>query len=331
MKNLTKLFCLLFVGQLCIGQPTSLSELRPKYTVPIKKEIKEEPLVYSVNEVSFEKTITADIVPILNKDYDLLERNIKTLEKDSVYYHNKLEVATKRLNDLFKIRTLISEFIISPEDFESKKEKLISAQMLSDQYNLKELIFANETINSENLTDFFVLQIDDEYLNKHLKKVIWNIEGLFTALPVTNPSFVNKNLQKLRIAIKGLNKYKYSTGTYKNLIRDGMVVSNDFDSSEFSKGDFEQLGRYYILYNGYKGRFQEGELVNQNTAIKNNLIDNSYSGGSWELIKQKKTDKLYIIDLNFVDEYAFFKNGELDRDKLPAGIFRESNIVLSDN
>ena len=71
MKNLTKLFCLLFVGQLCIGQPTSLSELRPKYTVPIKKEIKEEPLVYSVNEVSFEKTITADIVPILNKDYTI--------------------------------------------------------------------------------------------------------------------------------------------------------------------------------------------------------------------------------------------------------------------
>lgn len=120
MKNLAKVFCLLFVGQVCIGQQTSLFELSPGYTVPIKKKIKEEPLVYKVNEVSFETVITSELVPIYNRDYALLEKNIQIFEKDSIYYHNKLAVATKRQNDLFKIKTLLNDFISSPEGFEKK-------------------------------------------------------------------------------------------------------------------------------------------------------------------------------------------------------------------
>lgn len=326
MKNLTKVFCLLFVGQFCMGQQ-NLGELSSKYSVPIKKEIKKEPLVYRVHEVSFEKTITADRVPILNKEYAFLEKNIKILEKDSVYYNYQLEVATKRQDDLLKIKSLINDFIVSSEDFEIKKEKLISAQLLSDKNNLTELIYADSEINSKKSDDFFVLQLDEEYFKTHLKRIIWHIEDSFTALPTTNVSIVDKNLQKLRLALKGVEKYKYSTGVNKNLIRDGFVINKDFDNSDFLRGDFEQLGKHYILYNGYKDKFQKEELIDHNTAIKNKLIGMNYSGGSWELFKQKNTGDLYLIDFNFVDEHAFI-DGKLNKDKLPLGAYNGDGAVV---
>ena len=330
MKNLAKVFCLLFVSQLSFGQQDGLRELKPNYTVPIKKEIKKEPLIYSVHEVSFEKTIKEESMPILNKEYVFLERNIKILEKDSIYYHSKLETATKRQNDLWEIRTLINDFVNSSEKFENKKEKLISAQKLSDKHDLKELIYADDTINTEKSADFFVLQLDEQFLNAHLKRVNWHIKDLFVALPITNANIVNKKLQSFRLAIKGTEKYKYRTDVSKNLIRDGLVVNTEFDSSEFFKDDFEQLGPHFIIYNGYKDKFQEGELIDQNTAIKNNLIGDSHSGGSWELFKQKNTGKLFLVDFNFVDEYSFFEDGKFNMEKLSSEYYKESSVVMSE-
>lgn len=329
MKNLAKVFCLLFVGHVCIGQQNGLQESRTKYDVPIKKQIKKEPLAYRVHEASFEKTTTANRVPIINENYALLERNIKIFEKDSIYYNNKLEAAIKKQNDLFKIKTMINEFIVSSENFDSKKEKLISAQKLSDQYNLNELIYADSTINTENSTDFLILQIDEKYLNRHLKRVICHIEGLFVALPVTNSRVINKNLQKLRLAIKGTEKYRYSTGTYKSIIRDGMVISKDFDNSELFKDDFEQMGAHFIIYNEYKDKFQKGELIDKNTAIKNNLVGVNHSGGTWELFRQKNTGRLYLIDFNFVDEHTFL-DGKFNNRELPVNSFNQTGIVLNE-
>ena len=139
---------------------------------------------------------------------------------------------------------------------------------------------------------------------------------MFAALPKTNAYVINQHLQNLRMALKGIEKYRYSTGTYKNINRDGLVVSKDFDGSEFLNDDFEQLGTYFILYNGYKNKFHKGELIDRNTAVANNLIGANHAGGSWELFRQKNTGVLYLIDFNFADEHAFFTDGKLDKYKL---------------
>lgn len=330
MKNLAKIFCLLFVSHVCIGQQNSSKELSPQYTVPIKKEIKEEPIIYRVHEASFEKTTVAEVVPILNEDYARLERNIRIFEKDSIYYNNILQAAIEKQNDLLKMRTMINEFIVSSENFDDKKEKLISAQKLADKYNLSELIYADNAINSKNSTDFLILRIDDEFLNRHLKRVIWHIQDLFVALPSTNAKVINKNLQNLRLALKGTEKYRYSTGKNKSIIRDGMVISDKFDNSEFFKDNFEQLGPHFIVYNEFEDKFQKGELIDKNTALKNNLISVSNSGGSWELFKQKNTGRLYLVDFNFVDEEALYTHEKFNNGELPVNSFRQSGIVFNE-
>ena len=330
MKNLAKVCCLLFMSYVCIAQQNDENELRPQYPVPIKKEIKKEPIIYKVHEASFEQTTKADIVPILNKDYVILERKIKILEKDSIYYNSKLESAIKKQNDLLSIRTMINEFLVSSDSFENKKEKLIDAQKLSDQHSLNELIYADSKINTKQSTDFLILQIDDLFLERHLKKVLMHIEGMFEALPRTDAYVINQYLKNLRGAIKGIEKYRYSTGTYKNIIRDGLFVSKQIDEDEFLSDDFEQLGTHFILYNGYKDKFYKGELIDHNTAVAYNLVGSNHGGGSWELFRQKNTGMLYLIDFNFADEHAFFVDGKLDKYKLPLVTNDQDNVVMTE-
>lgn len=330
MEKLLKVFVVLFVTQICFGQQVKVYEFEPKHTHRKIKEFKEAPIVYSVDHVTFEKTIAVGLVPILNNDYILLERNIKKLEKDSVVYHNKLAIASKRQNDLLKIKTLINDFIASPKDFDSKKENLISAQGLAEEYGLLELIYADENINPNKRAKFMVLKIDKLDLKVHLKRIVWRIEDMFIPLPVSK-SLIDENLQKLRRNIKGVEKYNYKDGGYKKLTRKGMVIKNKVHNFDMVEGEFEQLGTYYILYNGYKKIFKQGEIVNQRQAIKNNLIDKGYTSVPRILMKQVKTNKLFLADLNFVNQYAFLINGKFNRGKLPLGSYKESSIVLSDD
>ena len=330
MKNLIRVFGLLFVVQISFGQQLSLYEFEPIHTFRKLKEFKDVPLVYSVDEVSIEKTITVGLVPVLNKDYVILEQKIKKLEKDSTVYHNKISKIIKKQNDLKKIKTLINSFIASPKDFESKKEKLITAQKIANHYNLNELIYADGNINSNKKAKFLVLKIDKLDLKVHLKRVIWRVEDLLVPIP-TSDSTIDKSLKKLRDEIRGLEKFNYKDGGYKKISRDGMAIKNKVHNFKIIEGEFEQLGTYYILYNGYKKIYKQGEIVNHHTAAKNNLIQNGYAEVPRILLKHTQTDKLYIADLDFVNQYAFLINGKFNKGKQPLEIYKEGSIVLSDD
>ncbi len=331
MKNVMMICGFVLVAQFCFGQQISFYEFEPIHTIRKLKENKDLPIVYSVDEVVFEKIIAVGLVPILNKEYSLLEQRIKKLEKDSIIYHNKLSKALKKQNDYTKIINLINQFNSSPKSYENKKEKLIQAQKMADSYRISELIYADENINPSKRAKFLVLKLDQLDLKVHLKRVVWRVQDLFISLPSPNSSTIDASLQELRVAIKDMEKYSYKDGGSKTLTREGMVIKNKVHNFNTVEGEYERLlGSYYVVHNGYKKVLKKGEIINSEIAVKNNLIERGYVSSPKVLIKQSTTGNLFLVDLSFVNKYAFLINGKFNRNELPVETNKKSNGILSD-
>ena len=307
--KLQKTVILLLMAQICFGQSGIEYEFDANYSYHKMKDLEFDPLVYSVDEITYEEEVKVGEIAIINEDYFYLQRKIEKLAKDSIYYHDKLNTLNKRHDDYFKIKDLIHDFVSSPESFNDKKEKLILAKGLADDNELEVLLYADEKNNSDDRMRFAVLQIDDKGLNDHLIRVSKNIENLFTTLPFSKLRFTNVLLNRYRRAIKGLNKNNYIDGGYKTQETPGLTINRSLNGIKSFQGKFKKIGEYYIINKDYEDLFVEGDIVNRATANKYRLSEKGFTTGTKILMRKEEGNDLYLADYGFISQYAYVIDG----------------------
>jgi len=320
MKNLikkSKTLILLLLTQVCFGQASVKYVFDANHSYHKMKNLKEVPLVYSVDEVVYEKEVKVGKIAIVNEDYFYLQSKIEKLAKDSIYFHNRLNAVVKRHEDFSKIKSLISEFVASPKDFNNKKDILILAQNLSDENELDLLLYADEKNTEYEKMRYAVLQIDDVGFNNHLIRTSKNIESLYAPLPFSKLNHTIAMLNRFRYVIKSVNKNIYLDGGYKNIESQGIVINNSVDGVKSFQGEFEELGVHYILNKEYEDLFVEGDIITEAIANKHCLIEKGYTSGPKILMKQITKKELFLADYNFINQYAYSINGRYNQVGFP--------------
>lgn len=312
MKNLKKHYktiFLLLITQVCFGQGCVKYIFETNHSYHKMKNLKEVPLVFSVDEVVYEKEVKVGKIAIINENYFYLQREIDELVRDSIYYHDELNDVVKRHDDFSQIKSLISDFVASSESFSSKKDKLILAQSLSDDNELDLLLYADEKNTEYEKMKYAVLQIDDEGLNSHLIRISKDLENLYAPLPFSKLNHTSAVLNRYRRVIKGVSKNNYVDGGYKNVESHGIVINNSVNGVKTFQGEFEELGVHYILNKKYDNLFVEGDIINEATAIKYCLIEKGYTSSPKILMEQITKRDLYLADFNFINQYSYSING----------------------
>jgi len=312
MKKLLQLLGLLFMAQISYGQKSNIYEFKANHNYQKMKDLKNVPSVYSVVEVVYEKEVKVGMIPILNEDYFFLNKKIKKLVKDSIYYRNELDATNKKYADFLTIKSLIADYINSPEEFNSKKSKLILAQNLANNNKLNVLLYADENNNDDVRLNFSILQIDEKGFEEHLVRVSKNIETLFAPLPISKLKFTTENLNRLRVVIKDVNQNDYIDGGYKNVESNGIVLNNKVDGITGIYGEFEELGIHYVLDKEYEDLFNKGDIIEESIADKYCLIEKGYVEGPKVLMAETTDKDLYLADFNFVNQYAYSINGRVN-------------------
>ena len=330
MKNGIFLMFTMLLLQNVYGQQNTFFDMEPKHTQRKLREYKEAPVLYGLVEKKFKYVTAAPKKRIENKEYKELETQITALEKDSIQSEADHLYKLDKFSQVGKIKVLIDDFLTSPKPYEIKKDKLISAQKIAGANGITELIYADSSINSSFKSKFFVLQLNKLDLKVHLKKVNMRLSQLDLVEPVKKPSsLIDHRLKDLRSKKSGLKRYKYITSKPKTTFKNGLAVTNKLNISGSLKGEFKQIGKYYIAQSDYKGIFKKGQVLSIAEVKKHNLSDKGYVGPLQVLIQNVGSKVKYITKDNFLNRYAFSINGKFNRTGSTATVYTESGRSYS--
>ncbi len=278
-------------------------ELNKFYTQAVINETDKVPYMYSVKKehVSFEKKEKQkrETKPYLDA---LLQ--LEKLVKDSTNVSNNYAEKLERFNQLNKVKTLIDNFLNSKKPFESKKEKLVEAQKIANSYKQDLLIYADDRINTENKSKFFVLKLKSLDLKIHLKKIIWKVDNT-NKKPENNNNENFKNIEKYRNDLKSIKRFEYYYGPGKKSSRNALVINEKIEKPETVTGNFEAINDYVYVKTKTKWHLSNELILYKK--IKKNAQKDIFSP-SKKLIKNVSTQELYLVDLDFLETYAIDLN-----------------------
>ena len=243
--------------------------------------------IYSISSEA-EKTINPKFIKLQSElDNALIDSTNK-----SVAYSKALN----RLNDISTIKSKVSSFITSKAPLGNKIVLLKEAQILASKQNVKVLLYSDNSINKEKKAGFLVLKFKPKKMKLHLNKFLSKLDDLI--LPVEQPDYSDvivlreklANTNKMKIVVKPNNKKGY-------------VLQNKI-APEDIKGDYLELGRYFVLNATTKG-FSKGQLITQRTFLNYRISKQKLSSrGTKVLIKNKETNEMYLVDNNFLNEFS---------------------------
>lgn len=307
----------LIIANIATAQKTEYYDMEPKHTLRKLRENNRNPKVYPVSMKHFNLTAKAKKRRIPNKDYAVLETEIKGLMEDSIAAENAHQSKIRDFAEVSKIKTLIEGFLTSGKPYELKKNDLIEAQNLADTHGVKELIYADAQVNSAQKSKFFVLQLNKLDLKVHLRKVTWRLDQMDLVDPVRKPtSLLDQRLKDFRKKRSGVKKYNYVTSTPKKVSKNILAVS---DNSSRSLGDlsgkYTKKGLYHVVISDYKQLFKKGMLISLDDAKKYKLEESGYVGPIQLLIREEASKKDFVTERTFLNAYAFSINGKFNNGK----------------
>lgn len=313
------------------SQHTTFFNLEPKHTQRKLKEYDQSPVVYKVAEKEFKFIAAASKKRVENKEFKELELEITALENDSIQREEQYKIKLSKFSQVSKIKVLINDFISSTKPYELKKEKLVTAQKIANTHGIDELIYADNSINSNLKSKFFVLQLNKLDLKVHLKKVTWRLDKMDLVKPVRKPSaLINQRLKDLRARKRNVRQYKYIASKPKTIMKKGLVTMNEFSPSVI-EGQFVNLGTYYIVKNDYKHIFKKGQLLDGEVARKYKLASQGFVGAKQLLMQDTRTKEKFVTNSDFLNRYAFSINGKFNskasEDKLNSGATKTAYAV----
>ncbi len=269
------------------------------------------PMIYSVMNTSFEIKKRAKARKVISQEYKNLNVEIESVVKDSISSGLKYQKSTEKLEALKKINTLISEYIGSSKPYELKVNKLVAAQKMADTYNLNQFIYADENLHPEKKAKFFILKLNSLDLKVHLKKITWELDKKvknFKQAPKDQEA--DSKLKMLREKLKKTSKYQYIKQPFKVHVEEGLALDSSISDPTIIVGVFEKVKDCYVLNKTY-GIYQKGRIVSVDEAVKGKVPNNYFVDGSLKkLISDVDSDKMYVVENDFLNKYALKINGK---------------------
>ena len=309
-KILTLVFFLAF--QMTFSQSVNHFDLDPKHTVRKINEFNSLPALYAVVEKEYVFNYEPVSEKFHNNAYAEINKEINYLVKDSVQKENVFNGELEKFTEVMKIKTLINEFLGSKEAYEFKKNKLVTAQNIASKYKLNHLIYADDNINTNYKSKFFMLKLNNLDMKVHLKRIVWDLEKINLVSPVKNSSeTINGRLKQLRKKKKAIGPYNVIITNKEPKYKTSLTTATKVDVKNF-KGKFQHLGVYYTIKNNYKDMFKKGMLVDSKTAKEYNLINKGYTGVAKQMLLETTNNKKFVSPINFIEQYAFSINGKFN-------------------
>jgi len=307
----------LIIANVATAQKREYYDMEPKHTLRKLRENKLSPKVYAVSMQKFNLTAKAKKRKVLNKDYAVLDTEIKSLMADSIKAEKAYQSKVRAFAEVSKIKTLIEGFLNSAKPYELKKEDLIEAQNLADAHGVKELIYADSNVNSSQKSKFFILQLNKLDLKVHLRKITWRLDQMDLVNPVKKPtSLLDQRLKDFRKRKNGIRKYNYITSTPKKVSKNKLAINNGTPRSLGDlSGKYTKGGLYHVVLSDYKLLFKKGMLITPEEAKKYKLEETGYVGPIQMLITEESTKKDFVTERTFLNAYAFSINGKFNSGK----------------
>lgn len=269
----------------------------------VTKKTNVSPTIFEVNSEKYTEIVNASTKSYTPEYKEILELiNLAKIDSISAVW-NKKSLGYK-LEALEDISMSINNFLESKEEYYSKKEALQYAQKVSRKHNFGYLIYADGYTNPHYASKFVSLSNSKKEMKNYLKDILERIEKDKSAL--NNGSH---KLEELRAQLKKTKKYKVVSNANANVKNYDMYTLGNLILNPEGEitGNFETLGRYYVLNTDDKG-YKANQLVSAiDVRSKKIKKENFLFNSSAVLIRHTKTKKTYLVKAGFVNQYAVNK------------------------
>lgn len=249
------------------------------------------PTVFEVNYKKYKEIVNTSRKVITKEYRDALELVSLSL-RDSIEASRNQKSSIYKKEALLEINMYVNNFLESKEDYEFKKEALMDAQKVSTKNSLGYILYADDETNIQYEDKFVILANKQSEIKKYLKRILVRIDDDLKALP-------KGEYTQLQEARKRLNTAKM----YE--IREGEVGVTNYETYSLGEalvnpqnqisGDFENLGRYYVLKTKVKD-YDSYQLVSAiDVRAKKIKKENFLFKSSALLIRNSHTKNTYLI------------------------------------
>lgn len=261
------------------------------------------PTIYEVSVTKFKETINTSSKNITKEYRDVLEQ-LNLALRDSITAVKNKESLNLKHEALDEITMYVNNYLNSNEDYEFKKEELIDAQLISNEYKLGYLLYADAKMNPHYEDKFMALSIKKSEMKSYLKHILARIDSNKEKISLNKDS----KLKQLREKLRTTQQYEIVKNKADVVSYDSYVLGNSVANPEGEiTGQFEALGRYYVLNNGVNGhtpkqlvsaiKVRQEKIKKENFLFRNSAV----------LIMHKRTKKAYLVRSGFVNQYAINK------------------------
>lgn len=281
MKKFYLLFTIAFISSFLSAQ-TKEYKLIPERTSAISKKYSSLP---TVHKVLIKEIGTQTKVDIPNEIYIDIENKINTLVKDSINQMGNLKPDFEKYEKKIEIVTEIQKYLNSNDKTKIKKQYLIKAQNISNELNLKYIIYPNKDLQ---------MPLHD----------ICNQINYGNKKPSISRDLILK-LKEERAKLSKTSKVKQGYENNNNIKTNKLILDQEIEDIKTLSGIFTAIDKdYFILRKDFEN-FRANELVE--SEIFNNAkipYNNKRDFGSKILIFNEVAEEYYFVDRYFLGEYA---------------------------
>ena len=257
------------------------------------------PAIFQVNNKKYKATVNTSRKKMTNEYKYALERfNLALMDSIEASRNGTSSVFKKEA--LEEISMYINNFLESKEDYEFKKEALMDAQKISNKYSFGYLLYADDETNTHYEDKFFILSNKKSEMKSYLKRILDRVESDMDRMSIRE----NNKLEQARKKLNAIKKYEIIEGgaNVKNysMYTLGSALPNP---GKVISGNFETLGRYYVLKNGVKG-YMPNQLVSAiDVRAKKINKTNFLFKNSSVLVKNRNTNETFLVMPGLINQY----------------------------
>ncbi|WP_066316952.1 hypothetical protein [Aquimarina aggregata] len=289
----TTLFILFF---LCISGTycqSKLYTLNLTYPDEVLSEFEYTPVLYEVHKKDLTNVF---IEKSMNKNnvYNSLQKKILNLKEESITIRNAYEKALIKHKKTNLISAYIKIFENSNAPIDIRKEELIKAQKIADNYNIDIFVYADDNTVPDKKNGLDIIKNNPLHFNNYLKNEVLSITKN-NPKPKPYHKTIDQRINMLRNKAKMIKKNKTIALLKDRIENEKSFLLGDRANYNNLSGVFEKIGNYQVISNDY-GPFFKNELIQDSIIKKFNIPKNHIVfQETTTLIIHSKSKKYYLV------------------------------------